>query len=98
MKSLEEAIAVIQQINITRHILSGDAQFPNSIMPLLVYQQALHTDDGKIIEEIFESNRWLNAWQDGILNVDHYHSTAHEVLAVIQGEARIQFGGPSGVA
>jgi uncharacterized protein YjlB len=97
MKSLEQAIAAIQQVNIIRHYLTDDGTFPNNgLLPLLIYKKALMTDDGKVIKEIFESNRWVNAWQDGIYDYHHYHSTAHEVLGVFIGEARLQFGGPVG--
>jgi uncharacterized protein YjlB len=99
MKSLEEATSAIQQVNIIRHILSDDGKFPNNgRLPLLIYQHALQSTDGKTVEEIFESNGWVNAWQDGIYDFDHYHSKAHEVLGVIRGSARIQFGGPTGIA
>jgi uncharacterized protein YjlB len=98
MKSLEQATIAIQQVNIIRHILLDDGQFPNnSRFPLLVYKNALGVTNGKTIEALFESNRWVNAWQDGILDFHHYHSTTHEVLAVMSGVARLQFGGPSGV-
>ena len=98
MKTFQEVTASIHKINIIRYLLSDDGKFPNNVLlPLLIYKDAFQIYDGKIIEEIFESNRWVNAWQDGIFNFDHYHSTAHEVLAVAEGTARIQFGGPNGI-
>jgi uncharacterized protein YjlB len=99
MKSLEESIAAIQQINIIRNTLPDDGEFPNNaLLQLLIYQQALHTTEGETVKEIFESNRWINSWEDGIFDYHHYHSKTHEVLGVIRGTARLQFGGPSGIA
>jgi uncharacterized protein YjlB len=99
MKSVDDLTATIQQINIIRHFLSDDGRFPNNArLPLLVLQNALLTSDGNAVEEIFESNGWVNAWQNGIYDFHHYHSKAHEVLGVIKGTARVQFGGPNGVA
>jgi uncharacterized protein YjlB len=99
MKSLEEATAAIQQINIIRHTLPEDGNFPNNpLLPVLLFQGALKVTKAKIVEDIFESNGWINAWQDSILTIDHYHSTSHEVLGVIQGSARLLLGGPSGIA
>jgi len=95
-------IKAIQHINIVRHTLFDDSKFPNNgLLPVLVYVQALELPPlgaGLIVEEIFESNGWTNSWQDGIYSYHHYHSTAHEVLGIFQGSARIQFGGPGGVA
>lgn len=99
MKSLEEVVVPLQLINITQHLIQADDAFPNNNrLPLMIYKSALLATNSKTIEELFESNRWVNAWQNGIFDFHHYHSTAHEVLAVISGNARIQFGGPDGVA
>jgi uncharacterized protein YjlB len=102
MKSLDEAIGAVQHINIIRHLLPDDGTFPNNaLLPLMVYRGVFHlpgTEKGKTVEEIFESNGWTNAWRDGVYDYHHYHSTAHEVLGVIHGSARIQFGGPSGIS
>jgi uncharacterized protein YjlB len=102
MKSLVDLTAPIQQVNIIRHLLSGEGNFPNnSHLALLVYRNAFRMegkDKAKIIEEIFESNGWSNAWQDGVYDYHHYHSITHEVLGVVKGSARIQFGGPSGIS
>ena len=50
----------------------------------------------KTIDQLLKKNKWVNAWQDAILDYHHYHSTAHEVLVVTNGAARLQFGGPDG--
>jgi uncharacterized protein YjlB len=102
MKSLDDVIGAVQHINIIRHLLPDDGTFPNNaLLPLLVYRGVLRltdSDRGRTVEEIFESNGWTNAWRDGVYDYHHYHSTAHEVLGIIHGSARIQFGGPSGIS
>ncbi len=101
MKSLEEVIQSIQNLNIIRHILPDDGVFPNhALLPLLVYREAIRMPDGQgtaAIKEILETNGWTDAWVDGIYDYHHYHSTAHEVLVISNGTARVQFGGPGGV-
>jgi uncharacterized protein YjlB len=98
MTTLESAATAIQHINIVRHLLPEEGNFPNnSRLPLIVYKGAVKTTDRKIIEDLLESNAWGNVWKDGIYDFHHYHSTAHEVLIAVNGVARVQFGGPSGV-
>lgn len=90
----------IQHINIIRHLIPEDGEFPNNgLMPLLVYQKVLHIygKAEKEVIDLFETNDWANAWVNGVYDYHHYHSLAHEVLGVIKGSARIQFGGPSGI-
>lgn len=49
------------------------------------------------VERVFSTNGWGNMWRNGIYDVHHYHSTAHEALGVYAGWARVQLGGPNGV-
>jgi uncharacterized protein YjlB len=102
MKSLVEFVNPIQQVNIIRHLLPEEGNFPNNgHLALLVYRNVFRLeghDEARSIEELLESNGWSNAWRDGIYDYHHYHSITHEVLVVIQGSARIQFGGPSGIS
>jgi uncharacterized protein YjlB len=95
-----ELVELIQHVNIVRHLLQDDGNFPNNgLLPLLVYQKALHLpgeNAGKTLRELFETNGWVNAWENGVYDYHHYHSTAHEVLGIVRGSARIQFGGPDG--
>lgn len=74
---------------------SDDGLIPNSKLPLLVYRDAV-PGDAAAIERIFAANRWPPAWRDGVHPFHHFHSTAHEVLGVAQGEVSVLFGGPGG--
>lgn len=97
-----EPVEVIQKINIVRNTLSDDGKFPNNaLLPLLIYQKAVNLPKegrSKMIMEFLETNAWIDAWENGVYDYHHFHSTAHEVLIIIKGSARIQFGGPGGVA
>lgn len=74
---------------------SDDGAIPNSRLPLLVYRDAVPADAAEI-ERVFAANRWPPAWRDGVHPFHHFHSTAHEVLGVAQGEAWVLFGGRGG--
>jgi uncharacterized protein YjlB len=82
------------------HLLEADGNFPNNPdLPLVVFSKAfLFTEEGDpgYIERIIARNSWGGGWRNGIYPVHHYHSTAHEVLGVYAGSARVQFGGEPG--
>lgn len=71
----------------------------NPDLPVLHYREglqevgALDPDDA---ETLLARNGWPAQWRDGIFSYHHYHSTAHEVLAVFAGRARVILGGPGG--
>ena len=48
--------------------------------------------------ELFAGNGWGGSWVDGVLDFHHFHSTSHEVLGVVSGEAKLELGGPQGDA
>jgi uncharacterized protein YjlB len=53
--------------------------------------------DAAACEELFAAHGWGGSWRDGVFDFDHYHSTSHEVLGVVRGEATLALGGPQGV-
>jgi len=79
--------------------LSESGHFPNSTLQLVVYKQAVKSDDLKgaaDFENVFKQNGWGNNWRNGIYDYHHYHSVAHEFIGVYGGSAELQFGGPDG--
>ncbi|PAP76111.1 cupin domain-containing protein [Rubrivirga marina] len=68
---------------------------PNHNWPLMLYRGVLSGGAGEAIRQL-ESNGWGGAWTNGVYPFTHYHSNAHEVLAVVAGTARLRFGGEQG--
>jgi uncharacterized protein YjlB len=83
------------------HRFADDGQIPNNPrLPFLVYAGALDisgADPAAEFETVFAANGWDRSWRNGIYPFPHYHSTAHEVLGICRGEARVRFGGAQGV-
>ena len=62
-------------------------------MPLLIYRQALDVEAPDLIEQVqklLEENQWDGSWMDSMYDFHHYHSTAHEVLAICGGQAEVR--------
>lgn len=74
----------------------GDGSIPNSRFPVLVYHGLDLAQDPAGAERAFAANDWQGSWRDGIYPFHHFHSTAHEVLAIVAGQARVTLGGPEG--
>jgi uncharacterized protein YjlB len=73
---------------------------PNSPRPLLHYKNVLaknvdssHCDPGDVWD-MFTKNEWTVNWifRYGDTQLSHYHSKAHECMAVLSGTASIRFG------
>jgi uncharacterized protein YjlB len=91
--------AEIGAATIELYRLADDGVIPNNAaLPLIVYRGALPPsgDVAAKFEALFARNGWSGGWRAGIFTYHHYHSTAHEVLGVASGQARVRFGGESG--
>ena len=75
-----------------------DGTFPNSRLPLLYYRAALTPGlaGPEAMEALFATCGWPPAWRYTVYPYHHYHSTAHEVLGIASGHARLMLGGPAG--
>jgi uncharacterized protein YjlB len=77
----------------TWHAPPGD-EIPNHpSFPVLVYR-----DVGGDLRSLFGDHGWGGSWVDGVFDFHHFHSTSHEVLAVVAGRATLELGGPQGRA
>ncbi|MGV3650193.1 MAG: cupin domain-containing protein [Devosia sp.] len=79
-------------------VFEDDGTFPNSRLPVLIYcaPGMAIAEAGDAMEALFRRNDWEPLWRDTVFDYHHYHSTAHEALGVIDGEATLQLGGPKG--
>jgi uncharacterized protein YjlB len=83
-------------VDVETHTFGDDGAIPNSRLPVVVYHGVSAAQDPSRCEELFASNQWLGSWRDGIFPFHHFHSTAHEALGIVSGEATVMLGGPSG--
>lgn len=67
----------------------------NPALPVLIYRTALPSNADEI-ERRLTANGWDCRWRDGVFDFHHFHSTAHETLAVARGTARLLVGGEEG--
>jgi uncharacterized protein YjlB len=83
---------------IETHVFADDGIVPNNTLPLVLYRGALgpEGDLASRCEAMFDANGWPGAWRNGIYGHHHYHSTAHEVLGIARGSARVRLGGENG--
>ena len=77
---------------------ADDGIVPNNpALPLVVYRAVLPAGDrASACERMFAAHGWPDSWRNGIYAHHHYHSTAHEVLGIARGTARVRLGGESG--
>jgi uncharacterized protein YjlB len=91
----------VREVAASAHLFTDDGSIPNNpALPFLVYAGALdlsRADPAAICEAVFAANDWGGSWRNGIYPFAHYHSTAHEVLGICRGGARVRFGGGTGI-
>lgn len=75
----------------------GGAIPNNPRLPVILHRAGVPPDDPEAAEALFRAHGWRPAWRNGIHAWHHYHSNAHEALAVVSGHVRVQLGGEAGV-
>lgn len=87
-------------IEVRKYHLFPTDLIPNSPRPLLHYKNVLprkpnspHRDPADVWD-MFTKNGWKVSWifRYGPTQLSHYHSQAHECMAVLSGTATIRFG------
>src|SRR5829696_2300773 len=75
----------------------GDVIPNHASFAVLLYRDT-GLDDPDAARERFAAHGWGGSWVDGVFDFHHFHSTSHEVLAVVAGSATLELGGPQGRA
>ncbi|MGH6779647.1 MAG: cupin domain-containing protein [Bradyrhizobium sp.] len=91
--------AVMEKTKPVTFVFEDDGLVPNNPLPFIIYKRVIDIDTAhpeRTIEDVFAGHRWGSMWRNGIYDYLHYHSTAHEVLGVARGQARVRFGGDRG--
>lgn len=65
----------------------------NPRLPVLIYREVFEAGRAEAAEALFAGHGWPPAWRDGIYGHVHFHTTAHEALAIVEGEVLLQLGG-----
>lgn len=81
--------------------LTENEPYPNNSLPALYYEDVLNDvlDDNfntNDVLELFENNGYDHGWKGIIEDRHHFHSNAHEALAITKGEVTVQLGGQNG--
>ncbi len=81
-------------------LFSDDGEIPNHpslpFVCLRVEEVVSSDDPAAWFEERFVSHDWSATWRWGVYPFPHFHRTAHEVLGVARGWARLRIGGERG--
>jgi uncharacterized protein YjlB len=78
---------------------AGDVIPNNPALPVLLYRGVDAAAAGAdAARQHFAANGWGGSWVGGVFDFHHFHSTSHEVLAVLAGSATVELGGPQGRA
>jgi uncharacterized protein YjlB len=65
---------------------------------VLIYRGVPEASSSEAARALLSRYGWGGSWVDGVFDFHHFHSNAHEVLAVVAGNATIELGGPQGEA
>lgn len=76
---------------------AGETIPNNPRLPVLLHRGVVPPGAPEAAETLFRGHGWRPAWRNGIHGWHHYHSNAHEALAIVAGEVRVMLGGDGGI-
>lgn len=99
MSSSSARLTPLASLRVSRYHIPSYAGFPNTSLsphPVVVYHRAFTPPlSSSAVSGHLRSIGVVDPqWTYPMYTQPHFHSTTHEVLVVLSGSARLQFGGP----
>lgn len=96
--SPQASVTPLCNLRVSSHLIPALGRIPNTALqhkPLLIYHSAFHPGPSAVTMERYLSTTGIvdPEWRDTMYDISHFHSTAHEVLCVATGRAKLCFGG-----
>ncbi|WP_107676309.1 cupin domain-containing protein [Agrobacterium sp. LAD9] len=84
-------------VTVEKLFFKGNGRVPNSRLPLLIYRNVIQTSVPEMEKEL-RTNGWIASWHNavGMFPKHHFHSEAHEFIAITRGSLEGLFGGHDG--
>ena len=98
MAASKAPLIALKDLRVSSHQIPAFGLIPNTSIqkkPLLIYHSAFHSSvSASSIESHLSTVGVVDPqWRFTMYSQSHFHSTAHEVLCVASGKARLCFGG-----
>ena len=91
------SLTPLKVLRVSKHQIPAFKGIPNTSIqnkPLLIYHNAFPEADASSIESHLKSIGVVSLqWRYTMFTETHFHSTAHEVLCISSGSAKLCFGG-----
>ncbi|KAF9693194.1 hypothetical protein EKO04_008764 [Ascochyta lentis] len=87
----------LSSLRISTHYIPSHAHLPNTTPhnhPLMIYHSCFPSSTSpSAIESHLPNNSITPQWRYTMYTTSHYHSTTHEILCIVNGRAKLLFGG-----
>ena len=98
MATSKAPLTALKNLRVSSYQIPAFKLIPNTsiqMKPLLIYHSAFHSSaSASNIESHLSAVKVVTPqWRYTMYSQSHFHSTAHEVLCVVSGKARLCFGG-----
>jgi uncharacterized protein YjlB len=84
------------EIQVSKYLIPAWGGIPNTSVqdkPLLIYHSAFDATVAQLSARLREVGVVVPQWQYTMYKQSHFHTTAHEILGIVSGRARLCFGG-----
>lgn len=98
MPGFKPFLTPLAELRVSSHQIPAHNRLPNTSIqqkPLLIYHSAFrpHVSAPAVESHLCKVDVVTPQWRYTMYKTTHFHSTAHEILCVVSGKAKVCFGG-----